>query len=399
MSIRTSLRSMPRNVWVLGVASLFTDLSSEMIHSILPVFLVAFMGTSVTMVGLIEGLGESIASITKVFSGALSDYLGRRKALVVFGYGLSMCVRPLFALAQTPFWVLIARACDRTGKGIRGAPRDALLADSVALDKRGAAFGLRQSLDTVGAIFGPALAFLLLIMMPGNYRAIMWCAVVPGILAVLVLIFGVEEPCRSKEASRKELENPLSLSQLKRLGNRFWCLTAAALVFSLGNSSEAFLLLRLRSLGVADMFIPLSLVLMNVVYMLSAYPLGALSDRTGRFQIVLSAFILFAAVYSGFAFADAAWHAWLLLTLFGLYLGMSQGVLRALVADTVPIDLRGTAFGFINLATGVMLLPASLLAGGLWDNVSERAPFAAGSVLAIVAAGILFLTVRDEKNG
>lgn len=387
----SALRSMPRNVWILGLASMLTDTSSEMIHCLLPMFLVVSLGASVTIVGLIEGIAESIASVMKLVSGVLSDYLGRRKILVVAGYGLSTAVKPLFALAQNPLWILFARTTDRMGKGIRGAPRDALVADSVPPESRGAAYGLRQSLDTAGAFLGPLTAFVLMLLSHSNYRFIFWCAVVPAVAAVLLLVVGVEERKGTKKVA---VRNPLEWQALRRLGKQYWILVAAALIFNLGNSSDAFLLLRTKQLGITDDFIPLSVVVMNITYTLSAYPLGALSDRIGRFGLLTGGFALYALVYAGFALANAAWQTWLLFAVYGLYLGMSQGVLLAMVADKVPEDQRGTAFGFVNLATGITLLPASLVAGMLWDKVSPAAPFLLGAAFALLAALFLIIGLK-----
>lgn len=387
-----TLGQMPRNIWVLGLAAMLTDLSSEMIYAVLPIFLVSVLGLSVMTVGLIEGIAESIASITRVFSGALSDRLGRRKSLVVAGYGLSTLVKPLFALAQSPFWIFIARTGDRIGKGVRGAPRDALVADSVEPAIRGAAYGLRQSLDTVGAFLGPATAFALMFLSHSNYRLIFWCAVVPAVLAVLILAIGVQEKSSSNKIAPG---NPLEWQSLKSLGRQYWILVLAALVFNLGNSSDAFLLLRTKQLGLPAEIVPLAVVVMNVAYTLSAYPLGALSDRLGRYGLLVGGFAIYAVVYAGFAVISEPWQVWLLFPVYGLYLGMSQGVLLAMVADKVAKEQRGTAFGFLNLAIGIMLCPASLLAGALWESVSPAAPFVAGSVCAVAAMVLLVVAYRD----
>ena len=384
-------QNIPRNVWLLGFVSLLTDISSEMIHSLLPLFLVSTLGATVQTVGLIEGIAETTASVVKVFSGGLSDYLGNRKGLAVLGYGLSSFVKPLFALATNPAWVLLARFGDRVGKGIRVAPRDALVADCTTQSQRGAAYGLRQSLDTIGAFLGPLAAFFLMASSGQNFRLVFWLAVIPGILAVGLLIAGIRESRERKTGKTKT--NPLQWESLRNLGQGYWILVAVALVFNLGNSSEAFLLLRGQELGIAPQFVPLTLVVMNIAYSLSAYPVGILSDRLGRFGLLVGGYLLYALVYLGFAFVEAPWQIWGLFALYGLHLGMSQGVLLALVADKVPSQLRGTAFGFLNLAVGVALLPASLLAGGLWQSVGASAAFLAGSLLAI-AAVILLVTLN-----
>jgi MFS family permease len=381
----------PRNVWVLGFVSLLTDVSSEMIHSVLPLFLVTTLGASLPIVGLIEGVAEATASVVKVFSGALSDRLGRRKELAILGYGFSTVVKPLFAIANSPGLVLLARFGDRVGKGIRGAPRDALVADVTDASNRGAAYGLRQSLDTIGAFLGPCFATGLMFWSGQNFRWVFWLAVIPGVLAVSLLTIGIKE--RSQAVPTKT--NPLRWGSLKELGREYWLLVAVALLFNLGNSSEAFLLLRSQQIGIAPQWVPMTLVMMNVTYALSAYPLGRLSDWLGkgsarsRYGLLIGGYALYALIYVGFATVRSPWQMWVLLGFYGLYLGMTQGSLLALVADKVPANLRGTAFGLMNLATGLALLPASLMAGALWQWVSPAAAFGVGSGFAILAIGLL----------
>ncbi len=389
MASQRVFQTIPRNVWVLGFVSLLTDISSEMIHSVLPLFLVSSLGANLLTVGWIEGIAESTASVFKIFSGALSDYLGQRKGLAVAGYGLSTLVKPLFALATSPTLVLLARFGDRVGKGIRVAPRDALVADATDLANRGAAYGLRQSLDTIGAFTGPLVAFMLMSFSGQNFRLVFWLALLPGILAVALLASGVRE--RKSSASQRQ-NNPLQWAAVKSLGISYWQLVAVALLFNLGNSSEAFLLLRSQQVGVSPSLIPLTLVAMNIVYSLSAYPVGLISDRIGRMGLLVGGFSVYALAYLGFAFVNAPWQVWGLFALYGLHQGMSQGVLLALVADRVPAHLRGTAFGLINLAIGVALLPASLLAGSLWQTINPRATFIAGSVFALLAIVLLFIS-------
>lgn len=382
-------QKIPRNVWVLGFVSLLTDISSNMIQSLLPLFLVSTLGASVLTVGLIEGIAQATASVLKVFSGALSDYLGQRKRLAVIGYGLSTLAKPVFALATSPAWVLMARFGDRLGKGIRVAPRDALVADATPSNMRGAAYGLRQSLDTVGALLGPLVAFALMAISGNDFRLVFWLALIPGILAVALLVAGVSES-RGSRAGRVK-PNLLRWDTLGGLDQGYWVLVAVALLFNLGNSSEAFLLLRAQA-DVATPLVPLTLVVMNIAYSLSAYPIGLLSDRIGRVGLLVGGFSLYALVYLGFAFVQAPWQVWGLFALYGLHLGMTQGSLLALVADKVPPNLRGTAFGFVNLATGVALLPASLLAGGLWQRFGAGATFIAGSIFAVAATVLLLAT-------
>lgn len=380
---------------MLGFVSLLTDISTDMIYSLLPLFLVSTLGASVWTVGLIEGVAEATASVSKIFSGALSDYLGQRKSLAVLGYGLSTLVKPLFALAASPTWVFLARFGDRVGKGIRVAPRDALVADVTLPQMRGAAYGLRQSLDTIGAFLGPLLAFALMAISGKNFRLVFALAVIPGILAVVLLVAGVRE---SKISTKLLKLNPLRWQNLQNMGQAYWMLVAVALLFNLGNSSEAFLLLQAQRIGIATPLIPLTLVVMNTAYSLSAYPLGVLSDRIGRMGLLISGFSLYAFVYLGFAFVQASWQVWGLFAFYGLYLGMSQGVLLALVADKIAPQLRGTAFGFINLATGIALLPASILAGFLWQRFGAEATFIAGSIFAVAATVLLLATALKKQR-
>lgn len=387
------LSSIPRNVWILGFVSLLTDISTEMIYSVLPLFLVSSLGASILTIGSIEGIAESTASILKVFSGALSDYLGQRKQLAIAGYGLSTFVKPLFALAINPTWVLVARFGDRLGKGIRVAPRDAMVADVTNEANRGAAYGLRQSLDTIGAFLGPLAAFVLMSVSGQNFRLVFWLALPPGIVAVALLTKAIQEPKAKVDQTRR---NPLKWSSLRSLGRDYWWLVVMALLFNLGNSSDAFLLLRAEEIGIATNLIPLTLVVMNLAYSLCAYPVGLLSDRIGRIGLLGNGLLLYALTYLGFAFAHQTWQVWLLFALYGLHQGMSQGILAALVADRVPANLRGTAFGAINLAIGFALLPASLIAGTLWQTVGSRATFICGSIFALSAITLLLITTRNE---
>ena len=373
---------------MLGFVSLFMDVSSELIHSLLPVFMVTGLGASALAVGIVEGIAESTALIVKVFSGALSDWLGKRKALAVLGYGLGALSKPLFAMATTVPLVLGARFMDRIGKGIRGAPRDALVADLAPPEIRGAAFGLRQSLDTVGAFLGPLLAIVLMILLAGDFRAVFWFAVIPGVLAVLLLVFGVKEPERA--ASRSKPVNPIRWSTLATLGGAYWFVVGAGAVFTLARFSEAFLILRAQQLGLPDTYAPLVLVVMNAVYALTAYPFGQLADRMshrrllGYGLVVLVAADLILANATGLAAVAAGVAVW------GLHMGMTQGLLATMVADSAPAELRGTAYGFFNLASGIAMLIASVLAGLLWDALGASATFYAGAVFSVAALLLLF---------
>ncbi|BAY81629.1 major facilitator transporter [Calothrix parasitica NIES-267] len=386
-------QKLPRNVWFLGFVSLLTDINSKMVQSILPLFLVSVLGANLVTVGAIEGIAESTASVIKIFSGALSDYWGRRKELAITGYGLSALVTPLFAIATTPAWVLLARFTDRVGKGIRVAPRNALVADVTPPPQRGAAYGLRQSLDTIGAFSGPFIAAGLLFYSNQNFRLVFWCAAIPGLMAIALLTIGVKEAPRTSHQRR----NPLQWSALQSLGKSYWMLVAVALLFNLGNFSDAFLLLRAKEIGISSNLIPLSFVVMNITYGLSAYPIGVLSDRIGRKGLLISGFTLFALVYFGFAIAQTPWQIWILFALCGLYLGKTQGLLLALVADRVPENLRGTAFGMINLVTGIALLPASLLAGILWEKLGSQTTFMVSSGFAVTAIVLLILAFNSEQ--
>ncbi len=390
-----TLNKIPRNIWVLGFTSLLNDTSSEMIHAVLPLFLVSGLGASVALVGLIEGLAEAVASVLKVFSGAISDYWQRRKALAVFGYGLSTALKPLFMVANSPAWVLLARLGDRIGKGIRVAPRDALVADSTNAANRGAAYGLRQSLDTVGAFLGPLIAFGLM-SAAYSFRFIFGIALIPGVLAVACLALGLREPAQPYRSLKRP--NPLNWQALQSLGSAFWGLVIAALLFNLGNSSEAFLLLKAKQVLIPDAQVPLVLVVMNISYALSAYPMGIVSDGINRKTLLLLGWGLNALIYLGLAIAQNPWQVWLLVAGYGLYLGMTQGVLLAMVADQVPERLRGTAFGFLNLLVGIALLPASLLAGWLWQAVSPGAAFGVGSGFAVAAILLLGLQQKAQRN-
>ncbi len=387
-----SLNNIPRNVWVLGFTSLLTDVSSEMIHSVLPLFLISGLGANVATVGLIEGIVEATASIVKVFSGAISDYWKQRKALVVFGYGFSTLMKPLFVVANSPMSVFFARFGDRIGKGIRVAPRDALVADSTAPENRGAAYGLRQSLDTVGAFLGPLFAFALM-STTHNFRLVFIWALVPAFLGVLLLIVGIKEPEQPYRLLKRE--NPLRWSVLGRLSTGYWGLAIAALLFNLGNSSEVFLLLQGQHLGIPDSQVPLILVVMNLSYALSAYPLGVLSDRISRQQLLILGWSLAALVYIGLGMAQSSMAVWGLTAFYGLHLGMSQGILLAMISNQVPETMRGTAFGFLNLLVGFALLPASVMAGWLWQTVSPTATFIVSGLFSISAVGLLMFQKSD----
>ena len=377
-------RAIPRTVWALGFVSLFMDFSSEMVHALLPIFLVSTLGASATLVGIIEGLAESTTSVTKVFSGWLSDRLGHRKWLAVAGYGLAALTRPVFPFAQTWVEVLAARLADRVGKGLRGAPRDALVADVTPAAVRGAAYGVRQSLDTVGAVAGPVAAMILMFALADIRRVFAW-AVVPAIVCVLLLIFGVEEPDRSARAPARA-KAPIRISEIGAMSGAFWAVMAVGVAMTMARFSEAFLILRATDVGLSAATAPLVLVVMNLVYALIAAPAGGLSDRMPRWLLLVAGLavlvlsdLVIAGLHSPLGLMTGA-------ALWGGHMGLSQGLLAALIADTAPERLRGTAFGVFNLATGVVLLGSSALAGELWRLVSPAATFLAGAGFAAVAA-------------
>jgi MFS family permease len=370
---------------------MFMDISSEMIHGLLPVFLVTTLGASMFVVGVIEGIAEFTAQAVKVFSGWISDRLGKRKLLAVIGYSLAGLTKPVFPIAVTPFEVLAARFADRVGKGIRGAPRDALVADVTPEDLRGAAYGLRQSLDTIGAFAGPLIAIGLMILFAGDMRAVFWWAVIPAAIAVALLVWGVEDVPATAANGRP----PLQLSDLRQMGRGFWAVVALGAVFSLARFSEAFLILRGSEVGMTAAFVPLVLVAMNVAYAAIAAPAGALSDRVERKQIL--AFSLVVLVVSDLVLALVPNVVGLMVgaMLWGAHMGFSQGLLSALVADTAREEVRGTAFGLFNLVTGVALLVASIVAGSLWNWIGAEATFFAGAVFATLClAGLLMVKAR-----
>ena len=376
------LSQIPSGVWILGFVSMLMDISSEMIHSLLPLFMVGTLGASVFMVGLIEGLAESTALIVKVFSGALSDYLGKRKGLAVFGYALGALSKPLFAIAPVISVVLTARFLDRIGKGIRGAPRDALVADIAPAEIRGAAFGLRQSLDTIGAFLGPLLAVGLMLLWANDFRAVFWVAVIPGLMAVALLVFGLREPEPQQTAKRS---NPIQRESLKRLSGSYWWVVGIGAVFTLARFSEAFLVLRAMQGGVPVALVPLVMVAMNLVYALSAYPFGKLSDRMSHKTLLALGLIVLIAADLVLASNDH-WGVVLAgVALWGVHMGMTQGLLATMIADTAPADLRGTAYGFFNLVSGLAMLVASVLAGLLWDRLGASFTFYAGAAFCAVA--------------
>ena len=374
--------TIPRTVLALGIVSMFTDMGSEMVHSVLPILLASGLGASALTIGLIEGSAEALVLVTKVFSGYLSDALGKRKLLALLGYGLAAVVKPLFPLATTITAITTARLLDRVGKGIRGAPRDALVADVTPVEIRGASFGLRQSLDTVGAVLGPLLVVGLLWCWHDNIRLVLWVAVVPGLVALFLLATLVKEP---PDVARRTARMPISREGLARLGAPFWRLVGLGALIALARFSEAFLVLRASERGLALTWVPLVLVVMSMVYTLSAYPAGVLSDRIPRVRVLALGMALLVLADVALASAQDWRMVFVGIALWGLHMGLSQGVLASMITDRVPAEYRGTAFGVFNLASGLALLVASGGAGLLWDQVSPAATFWAGAAIALAS--------------
>lgn len=403
----TPARGLPRNVVVAGLASLFTDISSEMIVPVLPLFLTGPLAASAASVGLIEGVAEATASLLKVVSGWWSDRVAQRKPFMLLGYGLSNLIKPLLALSRTWPQVLIIRFADRFGKGVRGAPRDALIADSVGADRRGRAFGFHRMMDTFGAALGPLASFWILSNYHGDYRRVFWWSAVPGLVSVLVLALWLREGRRGV-SSGADLAAGTSAPKAKTqeagsigsLGPAFAWLAAVAAVFALGNSSDAFLILRARDLGLPVALVPLAYFSFNAVYALLSFPAGSWSDRLGRRPLLIAGYLFFALIYFGFAMATQSWQVWPLFALYGLYYAATEGVQKAMVADLVPAGRRGTAIGLINGLTGLATLPASLVAGVLWQRLGFAWSFYYGAVAAALAAlGLLFWPFGNCREG
>lgn len=385
---RSVWRSIPTGIWVLGFVSLLMDVSSETIHALLPLYLVTVLGTSALTVGIIEGIAEATAAIVKIFSGALSDRLGKRKLLAAIGYGLAAFTKPVFPLAGSVGWLVAARFIDRIGKGIRGAPRDALVADIAPPHLRGASFGLRQSLDTVGAFVGPLLAIAGMWLFADSFTLVFWLAVIPAFLSFGLIAFAVQEPKRPAEL--RKVKSPLSLAELGRLGGAYWWVVAVAAVFTLARFSEAFLILRAQSIDLPLALVPSVMVVMNIAYALSAYPAGLLSDKVDRTVVLVLGLALLIVADIVLGLAGGILGVAIGVILWGLHMGFTQGLLATLVADAAPAELRGTAFGMFNLVSGVALLAASVIAGALWDAAGPEGTFLAGAAFtAIALAGLL----------
>ena len=376
------MKTIPRGIWVLGLVSLFMDVSSEMVHAVLPLFVVGTLGASAAMLGLIEGVAEATAQISKLFSGVLSDRWRSRKGLALLGYGLAAVVKPLFPLAESVNAVFFARFADRIGKGIRGAPRDAMIADIAPVESRGAAFGLRQTLDTVGAFMGPLAAIVLMALWLADLRTVLWVACIPALVAVAILAFGVGEPKQVESSARKPGFDPATM---RRLGREFWIVAGFGAAMMLARFSEAFLVLKASAAGLSTTFVPLVMVVMSAVYAVSSYPAGAVSDRYGRRGLLMAGLVALIAADIVLAWAPSVTAMLAGVALWGLHMGLTQGVLSTLVADAAPADLRGSGFGAFNLVSGVAALFASLIAGVLWAQWGAAPVFLTGAVFAGLA--------------
>lgn len=380
-SVTRSYRALPRSIWVLGFVSMLMDVSSELIHSLLPIYM-SMLGASMMTIGLIEGIAESTTAITKVFSGVISDYFRIRKLIVVIGYGLAAITKPVFPLATSIGWVFGARFVDRIGKGIRGAPRDALIADITPAELRGAAFGLRQALDTVGAFIGPLLAVALLLLLADDLRKVMWIAAIPAFLAVALLFVAVKEPASSTSSTA----NRLTWRDAGQLSTRYWFVVILGATFTLARFSEAFLILRAQNVGLDIAYVPVIMIVMNIVYATLAYPLGEAADRMPAQPLLVIGLVLLIIADIVLALATSPWMTFVGAAFWGLHMAFTQGLLSKLIADTAPATLRGTAFGVFNLVSGIALLFASVIAGALWTQFGASATFYAGAGFAAIAA-------------
>ncbi len=383
----------PRGVWMLGFVSMFMDISSEMIHGVLPLFVVGTLGASAALLGLIEGVAEGTAQISKLFSGVLSDRWRNRKNLALFGYGLAAVVKPLFPLATSLGAVFFARFADRVGKGIRGAPRDAMVADFTPIAQRGAAFGLRQSLDTIGAFIGPLIAVALIGWWAFDLRDVLWVACVPALIAVLILVFGVQEPAQLANDNHRKAG--FNLSTAKNLGPSFWLVALLGAAVMMARFSEAFLVLRASDAKMAMAYVPLVLVVMSLVYSLSSYPAGVLSDRWGRKGLFAAGLIALIVADLVLALAPSPFYVMVGVGIWGLHMGLTQGILSTLVADAAPVDLRGSAYGVFALISGVAALTSSVLAGVVWDQMGQAPVFYMGAGFAVIA---LLVTFRVQPS-
>jgi len=387
-----------RNVFFTGLVSLFMDISSEMIYPLVPIFLSSVLGVNKSLIGVIEGIAESTASMLRVFSGWLSDRTRKRKALMIAGYGISTLSRPILALSTLWTHVLIFRFIDRFGKGIRVAPRDALIAESTPSRELGRSFGLHRAMDTLGAVLGPLLAFSILSGFQGNYRLVFWVSLIPGIIAVSIIVFFIKERIRSNKADNRDLnpQTPIS-TNLRSFDWRFRAFVAIATIFSLGNSSDVFLILRATDIGISVTTVPLLYLSFNLVYSLTSMPAGILSDIAGRRRVIITGFLLFAFIYMGFALSSEVWHIWALFLLYGVFMGLTEGIQRAYLGSIIPEGLMATGYGIYSTLTGLALLPASIIGGYLWDRFGPQATFYYGSLTAFTSTVLLLIMMMVER--
>lgn len=386
----------PKTVWALGFVSLFMDFSSELVHSLLPIFLVSSLGVSMVGVGIIEGIAEATAHIVKIFSGAISDYIGKRKVLLLLGYGLASLTKPLFPLAQNIETVFFARFTDRIGKGIRGAPRDALVADVAPKEIRGACFGLRQSMDTIGAILGPIAAIFLMLVFSNDVRLVLWFAVIPAIAAMLIIVFKVKEP--KKEEKEHDFKIPINFSIIKNFSKQFWFVVILGAMFMLARFSEAFLILKASEVGFEAAWVPLVMVVMALTYTIFAYPIGKLSDRIKREYMLIVGLIIL--ILADFTLANAKSYILVLIgtAIWGIHMGFTQGVLATLIADYSPKEYNGTAFGIFNFVSGISMLIASIIAGVVWQEFGSYMTFYAGGIFGLISLVMVYINIKMKNN-
>lgn len=389
-----------RNVFFSGLVSYFMDFSSEMIYPLVPIFLSSVLGVNKTVIGVIEGIAESTASLLKVFSGWLSDRIRKRKVLMVAGYGISTFSRPILALSFLWGHVLAFRFVDRFGKGIRGAPRDAVIAESTLQKDLGRSFGFHRTMDTLGAVTGPAVAFLVLSFFTGGFRLVFWLSLIPGIIAVSIIFFIRETGARHIDSSGNTTDNPDVPAPKLSSGDFNWrykAFVAVATLFAIGNSSDVFLILQATNTGIKETHIPLIYLAFNIVYSLVSMPAGILSDRVGRKRVILAGFLLFSFIYLGFAVSSEKWHIWTLFLLYGIFMGLTEGVQKAYLATLIPKDFRATGFGLFNTCIGLAALPASIIGGFLWDKYGPHATFYYGASTALASALLLLIVFGPEK--
>ena len=386
----------PTTIWALGFVSLFMDFSSELVHSLLPIFLVSSLGASIVGVGIIEGIAEATAHIVKIFSGAISDYIGKRKVLLLLGYGLASLTKPLFPLAQNIETVFFARFMDRIGKGIREAPRDALVADVAPKEIRGACFGLRQSMDTIGAILGPIAAILLMLIFTNDVRLVLWFAAIPAIAAMLIIVFKVKEP--KKEEKEHDFKIPINFSIIKNFSKQFWFVVILGAIFMLARFSEAFLVLKASEVGFEATWVPLVMVVMALTYTIFAYPIGKLSDRVKREYMLIVGLIIL--ILADFTLANAKSNIAVLIgtAIWGIHMGFTQGVLATLIADYSPKEYNGTAFGIFNFVSGISMLIASIIAGVVWQEFGSYMTFYAGGIFALISLVMVYINIKMKNN-